>query len=60
MVLLWSHYSLFIFILFFKKWENEVRKKKPLVDSNKEKAVYKTRFQGPGISFPIRKVPHVR
>ena len=53
----WSRHLL---LFLFHKGENQVRTKKPLIDSSKEKVVCKTRLLGPRIRLLIGKVSFAR
>ena len=56
-VLLWSRHLL---LSLFLNGENQVRTKKPNDSSMEKKRSAKTKFLGPGIRLPIRKVLHMR
>ena len=56
-VLLWSRHLL---LSLFLNGENQVRTKNPNDSSMEKKRYAKTKFLGPGIRLPIRKVLHMR
>ena len=56
-VLLWSRHLL---LSLFLNGENQVRTKNPNNSSMEKKRSAKTKFLGPGIRLPIRKVLHMR
>ena len=56
-VLLWSRHLL---LSLFLNGENQVRTKNPNDSSMEKKRSAKTKFLGPGIRLPIRKVLHMR
>ena len=56
-VLLWSRHLL---LSLFLNGENQVRTKNPNDSSMEKKRSTKTKFLGPGIRLPIRKVLHMR
>ena len=56
-VLLWSRHLL---LSLFLNGENQVRTKNPNDSSMEKKRSVKTKFLGPGIRLPIRKVLHMR
>ena len=56
-VLLWSRHLL---LSLFLNVENQVRTKNPNDSSMEKKRSAKTKFLGPGIRLPIRKVLHMR